>query len=382
LPAVYSCICMAICRSCYLTGRERYAVTGCCGGICNTDIELQRGLRLRRYTRDIQARVKGSADNVKRTISRKPVILDTDIGTDVDDAYALALAATLPEMDLRAVTTVFGDTMVRARVASKVLSLVHRRDVPVSAGASCSFAGNSGWWGGWEGEELGPEEVWPVSPLPAVNLISRVLRESPQPVTIICIGALTNVALALREPGFRRESVERFVIMGGTLSDIVVENVRLPRAWETNLHNDIAAAVEVFGAGIPISLVPADVTFHTRLDRQNFQRLRECGSGIAATLVRMTDRYLGEWQPAMQRLGVTNYYADAAALLHDPLTVLLAAGYEVAEWENIRVEVKRCNESIEIRRSDTADLVIEVAGKLRAQQLSVCIIDHLLSVRA
>jgi purine nucleosidase len=314
---------------------------------------------------------------VTRPDSRIPVILDTDIGTDVDDAYALILAATLPQLDLKAVTTVLGDTTTRARLARKLLSLLNRPGVLVSAGAPLSLTGESGWWGGWEGEELQPDDDWPISTLPAPKLICKVLADSDEPVTVICIGALTNLALAARDPGFRRERIDRVIVMGGALSDIVVENTTVPPHWETNLHNDIDAAVQILRSGVPVILVPADITFHAKLRRHDFDRLRALGNPISAVLVRMSERYCEHWQAVMRGLGVRHYYEDAVALLHDPLAVLVAAGYGFADLESADVAVTTTDRTIVLSRAADTGMRVQVAGNLRVEALSTFVVDHI-----
>ena len=85
----------------------------------------------------------------------RPLLLDTDIGTDIDDVYALIFAAISPEFILRAVTTVNNDTALRARIARGILNLMGREDVPVIIGAGLSLTqGASRGWGGYEGEGM------------------------------------------------------------------------------------------------------------------------------------------------------------------------------------------------------------------------------------
>ncbi|MEJ2735479.1 MAG: nucleoside hydrolase [Anaerolineae bacterium] len=93
-------------------------------------------------------------------MSPRPIILDADIGTDVDDAFALALAARSPELDLRAVSTVYGDVHLRALLARKLLILFGLADVPVAAGCGQPLTPErTPFWGGWEGVPvLAPSE--------------------------------------------------------------------------------------------------------------------------------------------------------------------------------------------------------------------------------
>src|SRR5262245_9930787 len=87
-----------------------------------------------------------------RAAAPRPLLLDTDIGTDIDDVYALILAAASPEFALRAVTVVNCDVALRGRLARRVLDLLGRRDVPVSIGAAVSLTpGERRGWAGHEG---------------------------------------------------------------------------------------------------------------------------------------------------------------------------------------------------------------------------------------
>ena len=115
-----------------------------------------------------------------------PVILDTDIGTDVDDAYALVLAARRPEIDLVGVTTWNGNVAIRSAIAKKLLRLSNRDDVPVASGRETARDGHKAFWGGWEGKGLlvEGERVEGVSTQSAVELMIDLLEKSDRPATI------------------------------------------------------------------------------------------------------------------------------------------------------------------------------------------------------
>src|SRR3954447_11669552 len=85
---------------------------------------------------------------------RRPVLLDTDIGTDVDDLLALALLVGAPEVQLIGVTTVYGDTVLRARMTRLVLDQMERRAVPIGIGARETLTGRPVWWAGHEGQGI------------------------------------------------------------------------------------------------------------------------------------------------------------------------------------------------------------------------------------
>src|SRR5262249_37361050 len=134
-----------------------------------------------------------------------PVVLDTDIGTDIDDAYALLLAAVSPELDLRAVTTVNHDVDLRARIAKKLLRLLGRGDIPVAAGTGPSLTpGVTRGWGGHEGQGivLSDTTSQDLAKQDAPRLLADLAEAAHAegtPLTILPIGAMTNLAVAVEQ---------------------------------------------------------------------------------------------------------------------------------------------------------------------------------------
>ncbi|HLZ07252.1 MAG TPA: nucleoside hydrolase, partial [Chloroflexota bacterium] len=122
------------------------------------------------------------------------VILDTDIGTDVDDCLALAFLLSSPEIQLDAVTCVYGDVLLRGRMARKLLRLAGRADVPVSLGVGKPLLGRVPvYWGGHEG--IGLLDAGDEAPLPlvepAVDYIVRQVLTNPGQIHLVAIGPLT-----------------------------------------------------------------------------------------------------------------------------------------------------------------------------------------------
>ena len=145
------------------------------------------------------------------------IVLDTDIGTDVDDALALALALASPELELVAVTTVAGDTALRARIAARLLALAGRADIPAHAGCAHALSSPGGFaWFGHEGDGILDGSRDSVAEEPAVDALLRLFRAADD-LELVAIGPLTNVAVALeRDPTFARR-VARLTVMGGWL---------------------------------------------------------------------------------------------------------------------------------------------------------------------
>ncbi|GAA2571007.1 nucleoside hydrolase [Pseudonocardia hydrocarbonoxydans] len=193
-----------------------------------------------------------------------PLIIDTDPG--VDDAVALMLAVASPEVDLRAVTTVFGNVALpqTTRNAGRVLALAGRTGVPVAAGAARPLvhdrAERAEQWHGGDGlggrADALPDPTAAPDARGAVAVMAAVLREAAEPVTIAPIGPLTNVALLLAVHPELAPRIGRIVWMGGSLGAGNVTG-----AAEFNAHCDPEAAHRVLTqADVPVTMVPLDLT--------------------------------------------------------------------------------------------------------------------------
>ncbi len=128
------------------------------------------------------------------------LILDTDIGTDVDDAWALALCLASNEIELLGVTLVHANLDIRAKIAFKMLKLANRLDVPVYKGLSETLAENGNWiWAGHEGANTDFSDVEEMTATDgAVDFILDTVKRYPNEVAICSIGPMTNIAEAIR----------------------------------------------------------------------------------------------------------------------------------------------------------------------------------------
>lgn len=240
------------------------------------------------------------------------IILDTDIGTDVDDVCALGLALCSPELDIVAVTTVFDNVAVRSRMAAKVLQIAGRSDIPVGIGNSQTLLRNRPLhWAGWEGDAiLGPEDAettpWVGT---AGDLIIDLVRANPGEITLVPVGPLTNIAEAIiREPRLPK-LVRGIVMMGG----LVRIGDTLDNPWaEWNVRVDPEASSVVFGSGIPITMVGLDVTKRVKIERTGLNPLHEAATPIG--------RLVG----SQLALHMDHHTHRKYAYLHDPLAVGMA----------------------------------------------------------
>jgi purine nucleosidase len=234
-------------------------------------------------------------------ISQHPVILDTDIGTDVDDVVALGVILRSPELDLRAVTTVYVDTVLRARMVEAVLAVAGRSDIPVGAGVGAPLLNRDPLvWGGWEGAGVIEPNGETTDPAIAartgsgsfrhgVDLLIEQVMARPGELTILAIGPLTNLATAIvREPRFAR-AVRRFVIMGG-LVQRRIDQLHMSYV-EHNIRCDPEAAQIVFQSGAPTTIVPLDVTTLTRIRRADLARVANADA-LGALVADQLDRHM------------------------------------------------------------------------------------------
>lgn len=263
-----------------------------------------------------------------------PVILDTDIGTDVDDALALALAVHSPEIDILAVTTVGVDVRLRGRIARKLLRGLGRDEIPVAAGCDRRLDGKeykpmpiSGARGFIDNEQDG----LPLQEQHAVDFILGLLEAANTKITLVLIGPVTNAAMALKRCSQIKEKIERFVVMGGS---IYPEDILKREGWlkwmpgffkasmEFNLNADPAAAEVILNSGIPILLVPAEITFRTYLTEQERDQIRQSTVPQGAELNWMCDEFQAMLSKITARMPIDRRFAQV--YLHDPLSVAAA----------------------------------------------------------
>jgi len=191
-------------------------------------------------------------------ISPEKVIIDTDIGDDIDDAFAIALAVRSPELEILGVTTTFGDTEARARIADRLLGEAGRADIPVLAGAPTKTSNAMSQRRYGESGKLSK-----ASHVSAVDFILDQIRKNPGQITLVGIGPLINVGAAIEKDTATFRKLKRVVIMGGSIEcgygELWFCPERGPDA-EWNIINDIGSAKKLFEAGVPLYVMPLDST--------------------------------------------------------------------------------------------------------------------------
>jgi purine nucleosidase len=246
--------------------------------------------------------------------ARIPIILDTDIGDSIDDALALAFALRSPELDVRAVTTVIDDVESKTRLAWKMLGIYNRRDIALAMGASEPLLDPTTSVPSKEFEVLTRSDVIPEAARKrAAELIIETALQSRGKITIVAIGPLTNIALALKIDPRIKNNIERIVIMGGAY---------LSSESEYNVKRDRAAAEIVFRSGVPITAVGLDATSECKLRENDIDRMRLADDPAGNFLIRLVD--LAEEQT--HEPNPTLYDPLAIAAIFRPDILVMQAG--------------------------------------------------------
>ena len=241
-----------------------------------------------------------------------PIILDCDPGHD--DAIALLLALASPEVNLLGVTTVAGNTTLENTTlnALKVLELSDHREIPVAAGAARPLmrelvvAENVHGKSGLDGATL-PDPVMEPVPTHAVDFLAEKILASPEQVTLVPMGPLTNIALLLNRYPEALDNVSRIVSMGGAIG---IGNVT--PAAEFNIFVDPEAAHRVYHSGVPITMIGLDVTHQALLDNTHAERLRPMGRA-GRFVAELLDFFIGNY-PRHRGGGVGAPIHDAVAV--------------------------------------------------------------------
>lgn len=194
-----------------------------------------------------------------------PILLDTDIGSDVDDAFALALILESPELDLLGVTTVSGDTEARARLAAKMLEVAGRLDVPVAAGEPGKPLpiDQTRWADGFKSPSLVPAR--------AADFLQAEINRRPEQITLIALGPFTNVAALFKKDPLTARKIKQIALMGGSVFRGYQPGSQ-PEV-EYNIQLDPEAARDVFSSGVPILMAPLDATAMLKLDADARHRI-------------------------------------------------------------------------------------------------------------
>lgn len=269
------------------------------------------------------------------------ILLDTDLamgapGSDIDDGFALALAVADPDIVVELVTTVGGNSDVdtSTRLTEELLARIGRTEIPVLRGAGLPFDPR---WRRPRPRGAGTTATGRVRPAirsqhGASALVERVMAE-PGELTVVAIGPLTNVALALMLEPRLADAVAEIVVMGGVY---LKHTNQLSRPGEYNFWCDPNAAQAVLDSGAPLRLVGLDVTEQVRLSRTDTAAMASTGKDFAPFAARCADG----WIDHQQRVKVHDEREHDSCALHDPLTVSVVSHPELVTWKPAHVAVE------------------------------------------
>ena len=261
------------------------------------------------------------------------IIIDTDIGSDVDDAMALALAMRSTELIIEGVTTVYGDVELRAQLAAKLLDLGNRSDIKVYKGLEQTILHNREvWWAGHEGDGvIDSQSNYQIEETHAVDFIIETVMKNPGEITLVPIGPLTNIAAAIiREPKIV-ENVKRINMMGG-VARIGDNALSLPYI-EHNIKCDPEAASLVFGSKAKITMVGLDVTMKVQISEDDKNRLKESGDPLNLALSGLIEKWF-------------DFIESDHSAMHDPLAIALLLDSTLVKTERTKVSVMYDHQSI------------------------------------
>jgi len=250
----------------------------------------------------------------------RKIILDTDPGSD--DAMALMLALNSPELEVRAITVVPGNVTAQQGLdnALRMVSLANRCDIPVAAGAQHPLFQKlitAEFWHGKNGlanVELPPSKCR-VDSRYAPDLIIEMVHAAPHEITLVLIGPLTNIALAVEKDPSIVGLVKEVILMGGSISG---GNVNA--AAEANIYNDPEAAQIVFQAGWPLTMVGLDVADKTLLSHSYLDQLGQT-HGPVNDFIQKVASYLVDLSAKFGLSGTPMYDPLAVGVAIDPTLV-------------------------------------------------------------
>ena len=228
------------------------------------------------------------------------VILDTDIGDDVDDVFAIGLALTSPELKILGITSAWGDTALRSRMIDRLLCETGRSDIPMRTGiatkSNSTFTQKA-----WASQGIEREHG------DAVSFLLEQIKLNPGEITLIAVGPLTNFGAAIdRDPDTFRK-LKRVVLMGGSVyrgyGDLGYTPHREPIA-EYNIMMDIPAAQKLFQSGVPIFMMPLDST-QIKFDEVKRSMLASISTPLTDSLQILT----AEWSLSTQQVTPTLFDA-------------------------------------------------------------------------
>jgi len=195
------------------------------------------------------------------------IILDTDIGSDVDDALALAMLLGSDSIDFLGITTVYGDTKLRAQIAAHLCHLANR-SIQVFAGLEKPLSGHEVWLSGSEGKAFSNLDQYAPESKSAVDFLVEKVNQNPGQIEVIAIGPLSNIASAIHQSESFATNVKHLWIMGGDFTKDKIEH---------NFKCDVAAAKIVLESNISISILDLPSSQKTIIKKDEIENIKSSG---------------------------------------------------------------------------------------------------------
>src|SRR5262245_32906949 len=208
--------------------------------------------------------------------AKMKIILDTDIGDDIDDAWALAFLISHQNFQPLGVTITHGNTPARMKIACKLLQITGRGEIPVAVGRKTSD--------GYFQQYTWAEDFAAKQPIaqPAADFIVEQVKKYPGEVTVLAVGPLQNLADALRKEPNLPKLVKRVVLMSGCVYGTADKPSNAIREW--NVYQSTADSQLVYGAGLPLTIVPLDSTTHVKLSDEERKQVSDHRSPLTYAL--------------------------------------------------------------------------------------------------
>jgi len=252
-----------------------------------------------------------------------PVILDTDLGDDIDDTWALAALLATPEIDLKLITTAFDNTPKKTALVAKILQAMGRPDIPLGTGVKTSDKrfNQEAWLGDYALASY-PGKIHENG----VQAMIGAINTSPVPITLCVIGPQTNIKAALeRDPGIAKKA--RIVSMAGSVH-MGYDGAPQPAA-EWNVVADAAAARAVFAAPWDITYAPLDACGQIRLKGEPYKAVATSRTPLAKTVIANYDL----WAKRKQ------HPEDSSSILFDTLAVYLLGEDRLCTMETVKLSI-------------------------------------------
>jgi inosine-uridine nucleoside N-ribohydrolase len=252
-----------------------------------------------------------------------PVILDTDIGDDIDDTWALCMALGSPDIDLKLVNVAFANTPLKARLAAKILDRAGRSDVPVGIGKQTKDApiNQEKWLGDYTLDKY-KGNVYK----DGVQALIDTIKASKDTVTLCAIGPLTNLGEALkRDPSIASKA--RLVLMFGSVR--IGYNGKATPDPEWNVVCDVPAAQAVFAAPWDITIAPLDTCGTLKLAGDDYMKVANAETKLARIVVENYDQWVNRSQ----------YAKDSSSILFDTEAMYLTRSSDFLKMETVKLSV-------------------------------------------